>query len=126
MLFNSLTFLVFFACVLVLHHLPFAWPVKKFNLVVASYVFYAAWNPPFVILLGISTCVAWLAAKGIDGSRTPAGRRCFLLLSLLIDLGLLGYFKYANFLLENFARAMHGWGLSYQPPALDVVLPVGI
>ena len=126
MLFNSLTFLVFFACVLVLHHLPFAWRVKKFNLVVASYVFYAAWNPPFVILLWVSTCVAWLAAKGIDGSRTQAGRRSFLLLSLLIDLGLLGYFKYANFLLENFARAMHGWGLSYQPPALDVVLPVGI
>jgi alginate O-acetyltransferase complex protein AlgI len=63
--FNSLTFLVFFAVVLVLHRLPFAWNTKKFNLLVASYVFYAAWNPPFVILLWASTVVDWYIARGI-------------------------------------------------------------
>src|SRR5262245_61284650 len=48
MVFNSLTFVVFFACVLVLHSLPLSWTTKKINLLIASYLFYAAWNPPFV------------------------------------------------------------------------------
>ena len=63
MVFNSLTFVVFFACVLVLHSLPLAWNTRKINLLVASYLFYAAWNPPFVVLLWISTVVDWWAAK---------------------------------------------------------------
>ena len=57
MVFNSLTFVVFFACVLVLHNLPFGWTTRKVNLLLASYLFYAAWNPPFVILLWVSTVV---------------------------------------------------------------------
>ncbi len=55
MVFNSVTFVVFFACVLGLHSLPLPWTTKKINLLIASYVFYAAWNPPFVILLWVST-----------------------------------------------------------------------
>lgn len=51
MIFNSLTFIVFFAVVLLLHHLPLAWTTRKVNLLLASYLFYAAWNPPFVVLL---------------------------------------------------------------------------
>jgi len=55
-IFNSLTFLVFFAFVLALHTAPFfSWHQKKINLLLASYIFYAAWNPPFVALLWIST-----------------------------------------------------------------------
>jgi alginate O-acetyltransferase complex protein AlgI len=56
MIFNSLTFLVFFAVVMALHYAPFfSWHQKKINLMIASYLFYAAWNPPFVILLWVST-----------------------------------------------------------------------
>ena len=51
MLFNSLTFVVYFAVVLVAYNLPIAWRTKKVNLLIASYIFYAAWSPPFVILL---------------------------------------------------------------------------
>ena len=61
MVFNSLTFVVFFACVLVLHNLPLSWTTRKVNLLLASYLFYAAWNPPFVILLWVSTVVDWWA-----------------------------------------------------------------
>ena len=61
--FNSLTFVVFFACVLALHALPLRWTTKKINLLIASYLFYAAWNPPFVILLWIATVVDWYAAR---------------------------------------------------------------
>ena len=53
MVFNSLTFVVFFACVLAIHSLPLPWTAKKINLLIASYLFYAAWNPPFVILLWV-------------------------------------------------------------------------
>jgi len=53
MVFNSLTFIAFFACVLALHSLPLPWKAKKVNLLIASYLFYSAWNPPFVILLRI-------------------------------------------------------------------------
>src|SRR5271155_4189257 len=75
MIFNSLVFLVFFAVVLILHSMPFSWRVKKINLLIASYLFYAAWNPPFVILLWLSTVVDWFAARGLaeadSGGRRP-------------------------------------------------------
>ena len=61
MVFNSLTFVVFFACVLVLHNLPLGWTTKKVNLLIASYLFYAAWNPPFGI-------VVWNGASSVSSS----------------------------------------------------------
>ena len=63
MAFNSLIFLIFFAFILALHSLPLRWEIKKTNLLLASYVFYAAWNPPFVLLLWISTLTDWYAAR---------------------------------------------------------------
>ena len=56
-LFNSLTFIVFFVLVLALHDAPLLWNVKKTNRLIASYLFYAAWNLPFVILLWPSTVI---------------------------------------------------------------------
>jgi hypothetical protein len=60
-----LIFVVSFAIVLILHAMPFPWMAKKVNLLIASYIFYAAWNPPFVILLWLSTVVDWFAARGL-------------------------------------------------------------
>jgi alginate O-acetyltransferase complex protein AlgI len=82
MVFNSLTFAVFFACVLALHNLPLGWSTKKINLLLASYLFYAAWSPPFVILLWISTVVDWWAAKALVHAERPAVRRAWMLLSV--------------------------------------------
>ncbi|MDR7135370.1 alginate O-acetyltransferase complex protein AlgI [Lysobacter niastensis] len=126
MVFNSLTFAVFFACVLVLHNLPLGWTTKKINLLIASYLFYAAWNPPFVVLLWISTAVDWWAAKKLVNAENPHARRAWMLLSVVVNLGMLGYFKYGGFLMENFAALMQSLGVVYQPPGLDIVLPVGI
>jgi alginate O-acetyltransferase complex protein AlgI len=126
MVFNSLVFVVFFACVLALHNLPLAWRTKKVNLLIASYLFYAAWNPPFVILLWIATVVDWYAAQGLVKAERPVARRAWMLLSVVANLGMLGYFKYGGFLLGNFQAAMAGFGIDYQPPQLDIVLPVGI
>ena len=126
MVFNSLTFMVFFLCVLALHSLPFTWTTKKINLLVASYLFYAAWNPPFIILLWVSTVVDWWAAKKLVQAEAPTTRRAWMLLSVVANLGMLAYFKYGTFLLENFSAAMASVGVAYQPPGFDIVLPVGI
>src|SRR5579863_6746979 len=109
--FNSLTFAVFFACVLVLHRLPFSWTAKKINLLIASYLFYAAWNPPFVILLWVSTVVDWWAAKALVSAQRPAARRGWMLLSVVANLGMLGFFKYGQFLLDNFTALMSMLGV---------------
>ena len=126
MTFNSLTFLAFFAIVVALHRLPLAWRTKKLNLLVASYIFYAAWNPPFVALLWLSTIIDWKAAQWLDSAEGMARRRGILLISLIANLGLLGYFKYGGFLLANFAALASSAGIDYQPPKWDIILPVGI
>jgi alginate O-acetyltransferase complex protein AlgI len=126
LLFNSLTFAVFFAVVLGLHNLPLPWTAKKINLLLASYLFYAAWSPPFVILLWISTAVDWKAAGWISTARSPRHRKLILALSLAANLGLLGYFKYGAFLMENFALVLRALDVAYTPPSWNIVLPVGI
>jgi alginate O-acetyltransferase complex protein AlgI len=126
LLFNSLTFLVFFVVVLALHYSPLPWRVKKFNLLIASYIFYGAWNPPFVILLWISTVLDWYVAKYLNITEVIARRRMLLLVSVVGNLGLLGYFKYGGFLLDNFTQMAQTLGVHYQAPKWDIVLPVGI
>lgn len=126
MLFNSLTFFVFFAVVLALHNAPLAWKTKKTNLLIASYLFYAAWNPPFVILLWLSTVVDWHVAKRLFVAEAQSRRRALLALSVIVNLGLLGYFKYGEFLLQDFVSLAALAGVEYQPPDWNIVLPVGI
>ena len=117
---------MFFAIVIALHSAPLPWRVKKFNLLIASYLFYAAWSPPFVLLLWISTAVDWHVARWIHNATDQNRRRFFLLLSLATNLGILGYFKYGGFLLENFSALMASVGVNYAPPEWGIVLPVGI
>ncbi len=126
MLFNSTTFLVFFALVLALYYTVRNWRARKSILLASSYVFYAAWNPPFVLLLVISTVVDWFASKGIASATATGRRRLLLGLSMLTNLGMLGFFKYGDFMLENFVRLAGLVGVEYHPPAWNIVLPVGI
>ena len=126
MIFNSLTFVVFFALVLLLHRLPLPWTAKKVNLLLASYLFYAAWNPPFVILLWISTAVDWIAARRVHEAVTVSRRRAWLVVSLAVNLGFLAFFKYGEFLLQNWQALMASVGVEYVPPAWNIILPVGI
>jgi alginate O-acetyltransferase complex protein AlgI len=127
MIFNSLTFLVFFAIVMALHYARFfSWHQKKINLMIASYLFYAAWNPPFVILLWVSTVVDWWAAQWMVRAKHEGTRRLWMLTSVCVNLGMLGYFKYGGFLLNNFVAIAGSLGIIYHPPGWDIVLPVGI
>lgn len=126
MLFNSLTFVLFFLLVLALHYSPLSWKIKKTNLLIASYLFYAAWNPPFVVLLWISTLVDWHVAKWIYKESVKRKRFMLLMLSLATNLGILGYFKYGEFLLQNWQMLMLSVGIDYQVPEWSIILPVGI
>jgi len=126
MYFNSLTFLLFFASVLFLYNLAFSWRFKKYILLVASYLFYAAWNPPFVVLLWISTLVDWFVAKRIYAAKLKSNKLFYILISLFVNLGLLGFFKYGEFFLNEFRTLMALGGVSLDYATPDIILPIGI
>ena len=84
MLFNSYIFLVFFAAVLAVTRLRWSWSGKKAFLLAASYIFYAAWNPPFVVLLLISTIGDWYFARLIHQTSNKSNR-CLLYTSDAAD-----------------------------------------
>jgi alginate O-acetyltransferase complex protein AlgI len=89
-------------------------------------VFYAAWNPPFIILLWISTIVDWYAAQKLVHAEKPSARKLCMLLSVVVNLGMLAYFKYDIFMLENFTLLISSLGIDYQAPAFNIIFPVGI
>jgi alginate O-acetyltransferase complex protein AlgI len=96
---------------------------RTWLLITASLVFYAAWSIPFTGLIVLSAMIDYTASLAIHASRTPMRRRLFLLMSLVSNLGLLGYFKYAGFFLENLHALL---GDSFATDALSIVLPPGI
>jgi alginate O-acetyltransferase complex protein AlgI len=125
--FNSYVFGAFFVAVLAVYNLPFlGWRGQKLWLLVTSYLFYAAWDPIFILLVWMSTFVDWGAAKLILASRTQARRRALLIASVIVNIGVLAYFKYGNFLLANLVAALHAIGIDYHPAPFDIVLPIGI
>lgn len=126
MLFNSITFIFFLAIVLLLHYSPLSWSAKKTNLLIASYLFYAAWNPYFVLLLLLSTLVDWKVAARIFASVNPRERKFWLVISLLVNLGALAFFKYTNFLMENLVVVAEAAGISFAWQENSIVLPMGI
>lgn len=126
MVFNSYTFIVFFIVVLALHNGPFSWTAKKINLLLASYLFYALWNPPFILLLWLSTVVDFYMARLIAVEQQPHRRKLLLTVSLVLNLGMLSYFKYGGFLLENFTALLSAMGIVFQAAKPNIILPVGI
>lgn len=126
MVFNSYTFIVFFLIVLVLHNLPFSWKVKKINLLLASYIFYAAWNPPFILLLWLSTVVDYFVGRALYRQENVAKKRLLLVISLIGNLGMLCFFKYGGFLLDNFVTLVNLLGIDFHPAEPNIILPAGI
>ena len=126
MLFNSFTFLIFFIFVLILSRQIPSWTYRKIFLLAVSYLFYATWNPPFVLLLWISTLADWFLAGLIGREERPLLRRFYFSLSLAVNLGFLFYFKYGQFFLDSFARLLLDAGIVFKPAKMDIILPVGI
>src|SRR5216110_1480318 len=126
MLFNSLTFVAFFVIVVTLYWSIGSWTARKNLLVVASYIFYGAWNPPFAALLFGTTAMDFWLGRQMGKARDQHARRRWLVASVCMNLSMLGFFKYGNFLLQNFQWLLARLGIIYQPPHLDILLPVGI
>ncbi|MEQ1878017.1 MAG: MBOAT family protein, partial [Bdellovibrionia bacterium] len=123
MTFHSIDFVVFFLGTCTLYWwLPHHWQNRL--LLVASYVFYGWVTPWFTILLVASTTIDWWAARRMEAD--PARRRMYLTFSVFSNMGMLAYFKYANFFADNFAASLEMMGLETSPRVLSVVLPVGI
>src|SRR3984893_17798557 len=126
MLFNSLTFVVFFVVVVTLYWSLRGWGLRKNLLVVASYIFYGAWNPPFAALLFSTTAMDVWLGRQIRKAQDRHRKRAWLVASVCMNLSMLGFFKYGNFLLQNFQWFLSRVGIIYQPPHLDILLPAGI
>lgn len=118
MQFNSIDYLVFLLVAVIVY---FAIPAKlrQFWLLVASYFFYMNWNAKYALLLLFSTFSTWVFALLIENHRKQ--QKIYLTLCIVINLALLFYFKYFNFLIGS---AMHLFHRSFDPG--DIVLPVGI
>jgi len=124
MLFPSIQFVLFFALVLALNQALRPWPfAQKLMLLLASYYFYAQWNWHYLFLVWFSTLVDY--AIGLRLPRSPNPKR-LIILSVIVNLGFLAIFKYANWVIAsvNGSAAALGSGLHITP--LDVILPVGI
>ena len=127
MLFPTATFAVFFLVVL-----PVSWALMKWQrpwrawILLASYVFYGWWDWRFVFLLGSSTLVTHALAVAIHRANSARARKALLTAAVAFDLGLLGYFKYANFFVSSAENALARVGVGGATWLVEVTLPVGI
>ncbi|MFY0608688.1 MAG: MBOAT family protein, partial [Cyclobacteriaceae bacterium] len=128
MLFNTIDFAVFLPIVFVLywlvtqHHLR----LQNFLIVVASYVFYGWWDWKFLSLIVFSTLVDYTIGRALLTEQNHRKRKVLLWVSILVNLGFLGFFKYYNFFLDNFITAFTFFGANIQANSLNIILPVGI
>ncbi len=126
MLFNSLEYALFFWAFFALYSLLSGrWQARKWLLLFASYLFYMGWNPPFVALLIGSTVLDYVAGHQISRTDRASVRRGWLAASVVGNLGVLGFFKYADFLLSN-VWVLTTPDIAYPAFVENIVLPVGI
>ena len=125
MLFNSTEFLIFFGFVFALYwFLPHKWQ-NRF-LLAGSYFFYASWNWKFLSLIIISTIVDYFCGIYIHKSEEEKRKKLFLILSLCANIGILGFFKYANFFVTEASDLLSMVGLQANISTLNIILPIGI
>ena len=128
MLFNSIDFAIFLPIIFILY-----WFVANKNLtiqntllLVASYFFYACWDWRFLFLLMFSTLLDYYTGLKMSESASFSNKRFWFWLSVVVNLGFLGIFKYYNFFADSFAAALSQFGLKVNPWMISVILPVGI
>ncbi|WP_091140851.1 MBOAT family O-acyltransferase [Flavobacterium caeni] len=128
MLFNSLHFAVFFPVVFVLYWFVFQKNLRYQNLLllVSSYFFYGCWDWRFLFLLIFSTVLDYYTGIRMAEAPTQRNKKFWFWLSVCVNLGFLGVFKYYNFFAESFAQALANFGLTVHPYTLQIILPVGI
>jgi alginate O-acetyltransferase complex protein AlgI len=128
MFFNSLSFAIFLPVVFVLYWFVFNKTKSTQNalLIIASYYFYSCWDWRFLFLLVFSTFLDYYTGIQIEKAKTDGFRKFWLWLSVSVNLGFLGIFKYYDFFASSFSELLNGLGLRSSPLLLNVILPVGI
>lgn len=128
MLFNSIDFAIFLPIVFFLY-----WFVTNRNLkaqntliVLSSYLFYGWWDWRFLSLLLISSLIDYFVGIGLSKQNDEKKRKLLITVSIVSNLGLLVFFKYFNFFLDNFIAAFSLFGVSFHAGSLNIILPVGI
>ncbi|MCH9694269.1 MAG: MBOAT family protein [Gammaproteobacteria bacterium] len=124
--FNSWRFVVFLVAVVAVYGLVRSRQQKNIVLLVSSYLFYSAWDWRFCSLIILSTVSDFLIARRIYFSESSASRRRWLALSICINLGVLGFFKYFNFFANNVVGFFAALGLNVDVVYLNIILPIGI
>lgn len=127
MLFNSLDFAIFFPIVFVLYWLVASKiTIRNLFILIASYVFYGWWDWRFLFLIAFSSFVDFAIGQLISKTEDKNKRKGLLGISLLVNLGFLAYFKYANFFIDSFIEGFRLFGKEMEPTTLSIILPVGI
>ena len=128
MFFNSFSFAVFLPIVFVLYWFVFNKNKSTQNavLIIASYYFYSCWDWRFLFLLIFSTFLDYYTGICIENAKSERTRKFWFWLSISVNLGFLGIFKYYNFFADSFSQLLNGLGLQTSPLLLNVILPVGI
>ncbi|WP_190808444.1 MBOAT family protein [Flagellimonas sp. S3867] len=128
MLFNSLEFFIFLPIVFVIYWFVANKGIKLQNvfIVLASYVFYGWWDWRFLSLIAFSTVVDYSIGLILKNEKKDKTRKLLLWLSLLVNLGFLGFFKYYNFFADSFVEAFSFFGHQINGRSLNIILPVGI
>ena len=128
MLFNSISFLLFFPIVCALYFCIPATQIRTRNmlLLIASYYFYMNWEPTYALLLLTSTIVTYLTAFGIERFEEKRKKKLCLVSSLVLNLTILFLFKYYNFLASNIELVLQASGLGIEIPKFTFLLPIGI
>ncbi|MBI5059383.1 MBOAT family protein [candidate division KSB1 bacterium] len=125
--YNSLVFVTFFAGVYSLYLLlGRSHRAQNVLLLAASYFFYGYWDWRFLGLIALTTVVDYTVGLQLDKHKAPRQRRRWLLLSLTVDLGVLGVFKYFNFFAASAAQLLSQFGMQSDPITLNLLLPIGI
>jgi alginate O-acetyltransferase complex protein AlgI len=124
MIFTSYDFLIFFFIVFALYWLARRREWQNILLLVASYVFYGWVHPWYAVMLGLSTLADYGLALGL--ARNRARTRLFVILSLVLNLGVLGFFKYYNFFNDGLVNILSGFGIQADALLVQVLLPAGL
>lgn len=128
MLFNSIDFAIFLPVVFILYWFGTNKNLKlqNFLIVASSYLFYGWWDWRFLSLILFSSLVDYFVGLELLKQESQTRRKTLLWVSILVNLGFLGFFKYYNFFLDNFVTAFSFFGTEIKANSLNIILPVGI
>ena len=134
MLFNSLEFAIFLPIVFIIYWFVLQKNLKLQNLfiVVVSYIFYGWWDYRFLFLIALTSLCSWLSGVLIEKVRersTPPtwfSDKILLISNIILNLAILGFFKYYNFFVDSFIDLFGAFGITLQSSTLNIILPVGI